>query len=53
MFFCVFMFSEVLKVEFTKVNIQRFPDLFGVRRSFNGHIDLHITYRLSVTQMMY
>lgn len=31
-FFCVFMFSKVLKVEFTKANIQRFADLFHVRK---------------------
>lgn len=31
-FFCVFMFSKVLKVEFTKANIQRFADLFRARK---------------------
>lgn len=30
--FCVFIFSKVLKVEFTKANIQRFADLFHVRK---------------------
>lgn len=36
--FCVFMCSEVLKVGFTKANIQRFTYLFG--ESFHVHIDL-------------
>lgn len=35
-FFCVFMCSEVLKVEFTKANIH----LFVCKKSFHGHIDL-------------
>lgn len=36
------MRSEVLKVEFTKANIQKFACLFV--KSFHGHIDLPQTW---------